>query len=253
LPDDVSARELAHHEALYSGEAQELFAKPAVRTLRRHMVRRILAVTGATRTSRVLSLGCGIGDTELLLAPHVAHLTGVDLSSAAIRQARADAERMGATNTDFIEATAGAISPKCGFDVVIGIFFLHHLPDNELRAIAVSIRNWLSRGGVFYSLDPSRYRLSGALGRLLVPRLMRHYQTPDERQLSPRQTADWFREAGFDARFEMYDFVSTPLAGLLPSWDFGYRVARLADEALIRTPGLRALSSNFEVIAHSNH
>src|SRR6185437_2127730 len=92
---DVLQRELEYHEKLYSGFAQTHFAKPAVRALRAHMVERILSVTGAGRNSRVLSLGCGIGDTELLLAPRVGSVTGVDLSPAAIEQARADARRLG--------------------------------------------------------------------------------------------------------------------------------------------------------------
>src|SRR6185295_19082015 len=102
----VLDRELAYHEKLYSGFAQTHFAKPAVRALRAHMVGRILAITGAGRRSRVLSLGCGIGDTELLLAPHVAEVVGVDLSPAAIRQARADAQRLGIANARFQEGTS---------------------------------------------------------------------------------------------------------------------------------------------------
>src|SRR5580693_7345174 len=101
----VLERELAYHEKLYSGFAQAHFARPAVRALREHMVRRILNLTGADRGSRVLSLGCGIGDTELLLAPQVGHLTGVDLSPNAIKQARADAQRGGVTNAEFVEGT----------------------------------------------------------------------------------------------------------------------------------------------------
>src|SRR5271165_4445753 len=66
----VLARELAYHEKLYSGFAQAHFARPAVRALREHMVRRILQATGAGPRSRVLSLGCGIGDTELLQGAH---------------------------------------------------------------------------------------------------------------------------------------------------------------------------------------
>ena len=42
LSDETLARELAHHDELYSGFAQQHFAKPAVRELRRHMVQRIL-------------------------------------------------------------------------------------------------------------------------------------------------------------------------------------------------------------------
>ena len=252
MSDETQARELAHHEALYSGFAQQHFAKAAVRELRKHMVRRILKATGAGRESRVLSLGCGIGDTELLLAPHVASITGVDLSPAAIRQAREDARLAGLANVTFLEASASETGvDEKRFDAVIAIFFLHHLPDAELAKMARSIRGWLKPGGVFYGLDPSRYRLSGALGALLVPRLMRRYQTPDEHELRPAETAQRFREAGFDAYFRYYDFGSTPLAGLLPSWRLGYRLARGLDEVLIRTPLLRAVSSNFEVIARN--
>jgi SAM-dependent methyltransferase len=250
LSDETLARELAHHEELYSGFAQSHFAKPAVRELRRHMVRRILDATGAGRESRVLSLGCGIGDTELLLAPYVASVTGIDLSPAAIRQAREDARVAGLTNLEFIEGSADQAGfVENGFDVIVGIFFLHHLPDGELGKLARDVRDWLKPGGVFYSLDPSRYRLSGALGALLLPHLMRRYQTPDEHELKPGETVLYFTEAGFEARFRYYDFCSTPLAGLFPSWGMGYRLARWLDEALIRTPLLRSVSSNFEVIA----
>jgi SAM-dependent methyltransferase len=251
LPDDTLARELAHHEELYSGFAQQHFAKAAVRELRRHMVQRILAATGAGRESRVLSLGCGIGDTELLLAPHVGWVTGVDLSPAAIRQAREDARRAGLTNLDFVEGSADTALGGPGFDVIIGIFFLHHLPDAELGKLARSVGKWLKPGGVFYGLDPSRYRLSGALGALLLPRLMRRYQTPDEHELKPAETVRRFTEAGLNAHFRYYDFCSTPLAGLFPSWRWGYRWSRRLDEILIRTPILRAVSSNFEIIARN--
>jgi len=79
--------------------------------------------------------------------------------------------------------------------------------------------------------------------------VMARYQSPGERQLRPRETTALFGARGFEARCEYYDFVSTPLAGLFPSWRDGYRATRVVDELLIRVPGLRAVSSNFEVIA----
>lgn len=243
--NDVLRRELEYHEKLYSGFAQAHFARPAVRALRRHMVERILRVTGAGAQSRVLSLGCGIGDTELLLAPHVRAVVGVDLSPAAVRQARADAAKLGIGNARFEEGTTAQGS----FDVAIAIFFLHHLPDEALAELPRKLLGLLGPGGVFYSLDPSCRRLSGALGRRLVPGLMKKYQTPDERELEPEATAALFRGAGFDARIEMYDFVSSPLAGLFPGWRLGYRMARAVDEAILRVGFLRRLGSNFEVIA----
>jgi SAM-dependent methyltransferase len=195
----------------------------------------------------MLSLGCGIGDTELLLAPHVGDLTGLDLSPSAIRQAKLDSANVG--NLHFIEGTleSAEIGPA-SFDVVIAIFFLHHLPDT-VPELASQIASILKPGGVFYSLDPSRYRLSGAIGGLLIPKLMARYQSPNERQLAPGTTAEHFSRAGLDARFEYYDFISTPLAGLFPSWRLGYRATRAMDEALVRTPPLNRVSSNFEVVA----
>jgi SAM-dependent methyltransferase len=242
--NDVTRRELAYHEKLYSGFAQQHFARPAVRALRAHMVERILAATGAGAASRVLSLGCGIGDTELLLAPHVAEITGIDLSPAAIRQARADAGHLGIANARFLEGTAA----EGRFDAVIAIFFLHHLPDPELAALPARLSEWLTPSGVFYSLDPSRRRASGAVGRLLIPGLMKRYQTEDERELEPEATAALFRAAGFATRGSLYDFGSSPLAGLFPGWRTGYRLARRLDDVILRTP-LHTWGSNFEIVA----
>jgi SAM-dependent methyltransferase len=244
---DAQQRELEYHEKLYAGFAQSHFARPAVRALRAHIVGRILAATGAGKHSRVLSLGCGIGDTELLLAPHVGEVTGIDLSPAAIRQARADAARAGIGNAHFEQGTRA----EGRFDVAIAIFFLHHLPDSELTSLPYRLREQLTPGGAFYSLDPSRRRLSGAIGRLLFPKLMKRYQTADERELEAEATAAFFREAGWEARVEMYDFGSSPLAGLLPGWGAGYRMARTLDDWLLRVPALERRGSNFEVIARA--
>jgi SAM-dependent methyltransferase len=239
--------ELRYHEKLYSGFAQSHFARPAVRALRRHMAGRIVRLTRIGSTSRVLSLGCGIGDTELLLAPHVDDITGVDLSPSAVRQACADAKRLGIANAHFIEGTGSAY--RGTFDAVIAIFFLHHLTDRALAELPSQITGLLKPSGVFYSLDPSVRRLSGAIGRRLIPRLMKKYQTDNERELAPEATADLFRRSGFDARCEMYDFGSSPLAGLLPGWGVGYQMARWADDWLLQAPPLRARGSNFEIIA----
>ncbi len=240
--------ELEYHEKLYSGFAQSHFARPAVRALRGHMVRRILALTGAGPSSRVLSLGCGIGDTELLLAPEVGELVGLDLSPSAIRQAREDAARAGVRNARFIEGTLECLR-ETGFDVVFGIFFLHHLPEPALAELPARVAALLAPGGVFYSLDPSRRRLSGMVGRLLIPGLMRKYQSPDERELVPEETERLFTQARFACRADYYDFGSSPLAGLFPGWAAGYRMARRVDDLIVRVPGLRRLGSNFELIA----
>src|SRR5262245_23433991 len=127
--DEVLERELRYHEKLSCGFPQKHFARPAVRALRAHMVSRLLRLLPQPRSARVLSLGCGIGDTEILLAPHVKELHGVDLSAAAIRQAREDSA--GLTNTHFFQGSLDSVQGQ--FDLVFGIFFLHHLPDALLE------------------------------------------------------------------------------------------------------------------------
>ncbi len=239
--------ELRYHDRLYSGFAQSHFARPAVRALRAHSVRRILKLTGIGRDSRVLSVGCGIGDTELLLAPEVGEITGVDLSGAGVRQARNDADRLKITNARFVEGTLSAIDAR--FDAAIAIFFLHHLPDRALEEFPAEIARRLKPGGVFYSLDPSTRRLSAAVGRRLFPRLMKKYQTENEHELDARATADLFERAGFEVRREMYDFGSSPLAGLFPGWRSGYLLARWLDDVALKIPALRARGSNFEIVA----
>jgi len=251
--DDSSgalASEIEYHERLYSGFAQLHFAKAAVRALRAHMVERIVRMTGVPATARALSIGCGIGDTELLLAPLISELVGVDASPSAIRQARADAAKAGRSHLHYIEGTLEAQELKpASFDLIIAIFFLHHLPDDVLQTMPGRMMQLLKPGGCFYALDPSRYRLSGAIGSLLFPKLMRKYQSPGERQLRPRDTADLFTQAGFECRLEYYDFASSPLAGLFPAWASGYRAARRVDNWIVRMPLLRRMGSNFEIIA----
>ncbi len=247
-------RERAYHERLYSGKAQQRFAGRAVREFREHLCGHILRVAGLGRQARVLSVGCGIGDTEIAMAPRVGAVTGVDLSPSGIREARAAAERARAANAVFLEGTLESVDlAPHSFDLVIAIFFLHHLPDAALAGFPRQAARLLAPGGWFYSLDPSRLRLSGAVGSLLIPWIMKQHQSPDERELDAAAVAGLFAAEHFACRAQYYDFVSTPLAGLFPGGRAAYRVARRLDDALVRIPLLRRVSSNFEIVAQAPH
>ncbi len=243
-------RELAYYEDLYGGFAQQHFAKPAVVAFRRYLASRIVEQTGVDANSRVLSLGCGIGDTELLLAPRVGEIVGVDLSPKAVAQARVDASRAGIRNVRFLDGNwQDAIRGMDRFDLVLGVFFFHHLTDTELAQVPVDLNQVLRPGGKVYALEPSARRLAGMIGKIVVPHLMKKYQTDDERQLLGGVMGDLFRARGYTVRVNWFDFLSTPLAGLLPSWGAGYRVSRAVDHALVKVPGLRELSANFDLVA----
>ena len=246
------ARERAHHDRLYSGFAQAHFAKPAVVAFRRHFARRFARRVQPAPGARVLSAGCGIGDFELLIAPRVGFVEGIDVSLPAIEEARAAAARRDVRNVGFEcgdwESEEFA---RHGYDVVLAKFFLHHLDVPAQAAFARRALVWLKPGGCVYALDPSRWRLSGAAGRLLIPSQMARFQTEDEAPVDARRLRRVFEEAGFAAETRMYDFVSTPLAGLFPSWRSGYLAARAADDLLVRLPGLRFFGSNVELLARA--
>jgi len=245
--DERRKRELEHHDRLYAGEAQRLFGLPGPRAFRRHHVRRIVRLCELRSHHRILSLGCGIGDTELLLARYVESITGVDLSAKAIEQARSDAAAAGVRNVEFFEGDGSLIRGQ--YDAVLAIFFLHHLSDEELHEFPRRLLRWLRPEGVFYAIDPNRLRLSGAVGKVVIPKLMKKYQTEDERELDPRWLSERFETAGWSVRCSIYDFLSTPLAGVYPQSAAAYWVARGIDDVVTRIPLVRRLGSNFEIVA----
>ncbi len=250
-PDhEVLERERAHHDALYSGFAQQHFTKPAVVAFRRRFLAHLIRRAGIHAGMRVLSLGCGIGDLELMLAPYVAEVTGIDLSEPGIAQANHDLARSGIGSVRFIAGTYDSLPPEeKPYDLILAKFFLHHLPRTELERIPAWVASRLSDGGVFYSLDPNRYRLSGAIGKLLLPDKMRQFQTEDESPLSARELREVFERAGFAVETAIYDYLSTPFGGLFPSWKTGYVLTRAIDDVLVRIPGLRVTGSSVEMLA----
>lgn len=243
--DPALRHELEHHEELYSGFAQEHFAKPAVVAFREYLVRRIVRVAGLNADSRVLSMGCGIGDTERLLSAHVGWVHGFDLSPKGIDEARRTAPANVSYEVTSLEEFRWTGEP---FDAAIAVFFLHHMA-KDLAGALERVKSYLAPGGVLYAVDPSRYRLAGVVGRLVVPHLMKQYQTENEDPLARGEVQRALMQSGFEGTVGYFDFVSTPLGGLLPSWRWGYKASRALDEVLTRVPLLRRLGGNLEVVA----
>ncbi len=255
LPDpymtpEAIERERRHHDELYSGFAQSHFAKSAVVAFRAHFQQNLIRVTGLKPGARVLSLGCGIGDAERMLAAYAGDVLGVDLSQPGVAQARADAHRFGVSNVRFEQGLwQDAAANEAPFDLVLATFFVHHMSLADRERLPAKLRTWLKPGGVFYALDPNRYRLLGVIGRLLIPKKMKQFQTEDEAPVSARELRDVFDRHGFDAETRMFDYLSVPLAGLFPSSRAMYRVARAVDGLLTRVPLLRDTGSSVQLIA----
>jgi 2-polyprenyl-3-methyl-5-hydroxy-6-metoxy-1,4-benzoquinol methylase len=136
LSDSVEERERAFFDRHY----QEVARNPAGFALR---VRRELAalrrLTGNRRLGRLISIGCGDGHFECLLAPHVESVLGIDLSSTAIERARARAAAQGLTNVEFRCQPASGLDPDERFDGIACVAFLHHVAEPELPALLANL------------------------------------------------------------------------------------------------------------------
>jgi 2-polyprenyl-3-methyl-5-hydroxy-6-metoxy-1,4-benzoquinol methylase len=194
LSDSVEERERAFFDRHY----REVARNPAGFALR---VRRELAalrrLTGNRRLGRLLSVGCGDGPFECLLAPHAESVLGIDLSSAAIERARSQAAAEGLANLEFRCQAASALDPRERFDGIACVAFLHHVAEPELPELLAQLRARLRPGGFFFAQEPSRHGLLRTLGHALLGGSYHRYHSADERELDPDELSAQLCAAGF--------------------------------------------------------
>ena len=236
--------EREYHDAHYEVEAR-LFETPLFRRVHARAARQFLRATGAGRAHRALSLGCGDGSIERLLAPHVGSVVGVDISPVAIAQARIKSAAF--ANLSF---QSGERWPEGPYDVVAAFAFLHHLDDAAIRATLRAARAALRPGGVFYSSDPSSRR-AVALFRGLVRGAYERYHSPDERELDPDVLVEVANRAGFSKVKSGYtDYFLGPLAWLAPGTPRALAVALEGlDSVTLHVPLVRRYASSFSLCA----
>lgn len=101
---------------------------------------------------RVLDIGCGGGILSDSMARKGADVTGIDLSSKALKVAQLHALEAGTQNVSYREVSAEALAHEqpAGFDVVTCMEMLEHVPDpaSVVRACSVLVK---PGGWVFFS------------------------------------------------------------------------------------------------------
>jgi SAM-dependent methyltransferase len=235
--------EREYHDRHYAAEAA-LFETPILRRVHARAARQFLRATGAGRAHRVLSLGCGEGSIERLLAPHVGALVGVDISPVAIAQARA--KSVAFPNLVFQVGEP----PEGPFDIVAAFAFLHHLDDAAIARTLRAARAALRPGGRFYSSDPSRRRLVGAFRGLVHGAYERHH-SPEERELDPESLIGMCRDTGYSVvRMQYTDYFLGPLAWLAPGTPpWLARALEALDSLALGIPLVRRYASSFSLCA----
>jgi SAM-dependent methyltransferase len=177
----------------------------------------LLRLTRGRKIGRVLSVGCGEGPFECLLAPHADSVLGIDLSGEAIDKARARACALGLGNVDFRCENASQLRVDERFDGIVCIAFLHHVPEAELPGLLAGFHALLRPGGYFFARDPSKAGVLRAVGRSVLGARYDHYHSPDELELDAEAVAGQLRAAGFaSVEIGWIDLALIPGHYLLP-------------------------------------
>jgi SAM-dependent methyltransferase len=131
------------------GQEHEYFTRRKVEVLLDLTGRRV----GEPGALSFLDVGCGIGQTDALLAPHVGRLRGADPSAESIARA---AEGNPAVAYD---AYDGATLPYSdgSFDVVFAICVMHHVDLVNRRRFACELRRVVRPGGVVAVFEHNPY------------------------------------------------------------------------------------------------
>jgi SAM-dependent methyltransferase len=116
--------------------------------------------------SRVLDIGCGTG-LLLNVLPSGIRYVGIDHSSEYLRVASEKWEGRGSfIRGDLADSLESSVKGR--FDLVIAAGVFHHLPDDVLSRLCLSIASVLEPQGRLVSFDPCFHIAQPRLARLLV-------------------------------------------------------------------------------------
>ncbi|MDZ4283779.1 MAG: bifunctional 2-polyprenyl-6-hydroxyphenol methylase/3-demethylubiquinol 3-O-methyltransferase UbiG [Hydrogenophaga sp.] len=150
---------------------------------------------------RVLDVGCGGGILSDAMARKGALVTGIDLSTKALRVAQLHALEAGTTNVDYVEMSAEGMAQQEpeAFDVVTCMEMLEHVPDpsSVVRACAALVK---PGGWVFFSTlnrNPKSF-LFAIMGAEYVLQLLPKGTHEYAKFIKPSELARYSREVGLE-------------------------------------------------------
>lgn len=178
----------------------------------------IVEAAGAGPDDTVLDVACGGGIVVCGFAPHVKHVTGIDMTPAMLERARILAAEKGIANVGWREGDVAHLPyPDGAFTIVVTRFAVHHFPD-PAAVFAEMVRVCAPGGRVVVvdtcaSADPAK---AAEFNRLELLRDPSHV-----RVLPLAELQGLFRAAGLGeptARFsELRDTVANLLARSFPN------------------------------------
>lgn len=168
-----------------------------INPLRLDWIDSLAAISG----KQVLDVGCGGGILSDSMARKGATVTGIDLSSKALKVAQLHALEAGTPNVTYREVAAEALAAERpgSFDVVTCMEMLEHVPDpaSVVRACATLVK---PGGWVFFSTinrNPKSF-LFAIVGAEYVLNMLPKGTHEYAKFLRPSELSRFVREAGLD-------------------------------------------------------
>lgn len=214
--EQLHGDEINFFAGYYEGHRQN----PAGRCLRlRRELRSLLRRSVSGRLGKVLSLCCGDGQFELMMAPHATRVVGLDISPESIAAAKRAAKVSGVLNVEFRCLPLEHLEWSEIYDTVVILQALHHVPPSDVSELLRCIHDHLTPGGLFYSQEPNRKGVLRTVGRVVLGQHYGHYHTPDELELDPAELAGCLKHVGFkNIHVGSIDLTLNPGLFILAKW-----------------------------------
>jgi len=109
--------------------------------------------TGKIKPCKVVDLGCGAGNYAVWLAGQGFDVTGLDISSEAVKLAREQASKAGFDcRFDVVDLLGDLPDYEATFDLAIDWELLHHIFPEDREHLVKNVHSMLQPKGVFFSL-----------------------------------------------------------------------------------------------------
>ena len=194
--ETIEASEIEFYKNIYQNE---VYNKTGNKLRLNRELTSLIKLSKQNKLRKVLSIGCGHGEFELLLSPFAETITAVDLSPDAIKLAKRKQEEKDLKNIEYRCQSFSSIDWDEKFDAIICLAFLHHVPEQDMKSFLSQAYNHLNSGGFFYSQDPNVNGILRKIGRIILGANYDKYHTSDERELDIDKLIAAFKEVGFDS------------------------------------------------------
>jgi 2-polyprenyl-3-methyl-5-hydroxy-6-metoxy-1,4-benzoquinol methylase len=246
----VRRREDAERSFFAGYYAERRYHPTGWRLRSRRDLRVLCAAVKNRPLGRVLSIGCGDGTFELMLAQHADSVLGVDISPEAIAVAERAKQQAGVTNLDFRCLSIVDLELAERFDTIVCVAFLHHLPVDALEYFLTTTYERLKPGGVLYTQDPNVHGILRYVGRRVLGQSYDTFHSKDERELDPQETMRAIAAAGFaNVTLRYVDLTLIPaLYYSTHGADVLFHLSALLDRLWCASP-LAPWASGFAIVA----